>query len=75
MTDRQLDDLYNLCYSCIIDGGNDGEPMSYEDAEITLENWFEEGDEEIVSIIRGVDYRDFAKIYNNVLKQIHKKHC
>lgn len=75
MTDRQLDALYNLCYSCIIDGGCDGARMTCEDAEATLEAWFEEGDEEIVRIIRGVDYRDFANIYNDVLKQMHKKHC
>ena len=62
--------LENFCYSCIIDGCGEDKPMTVEDAEYNLENWIEEGDEEIVSVIRNVDARDFAKVYNRVLAEL-----
>lgn len=66
----KMKELENFCYSCIIDGCGDDKPMTVEDAEYNLENWIEEGDEEIVSVIRNVDARDFAKVYNRVLAEL-----
>lgn len=66
----KMKELENFCYSCIIDGGGEDKPMTVEDAEYNLENWIEEGDEEIVSVIRNVDARDFAKVYNRVLAEL-----
>ena len=73
MNKNQEQELYNFCYSCIIDGCGEDSLMTVEDAEYNLENWIEEGDEEIVSVIRNVDAYDFARIYNKVLKELHQK--
>lgn len=66
----KMKELENFCYSCIIDGCGEDKPMTVEDAEYNLENWIEEGDEEIVSVIKNVDARDFANVYNRVLAEL-----
>ena len=60
-------ELENFCYSCIIDGCGEDKLMTVEDAEYNLENWLEEGDEEIVSVIAHVDAMTLAETYNRVL--------
>jgi len=70
MTEERKAELYNLCYSCLIDGSSDDEPMTAEDAEYTLNAWREEGDEELCEIIEGVSGAELAEIYNDVLEQM-----
>lgn len=63
------DDLYNLCFSCLIDGCGEHQPITEEEAEYTLRCWKEEGCD--LPELDGVSAKEFADIWNQVFYQLH----
>ena len=65
------EDLHNLCYSFLIDQCGDAETITEKDARHTMNEWREEGDDEIIEIIEGVTPQYFAKVWNDVYYELN----
>lgn len=69
MTSRDLD---NFCFSCLIDGGTEHNPISIEEARYTLECWKEE-DSEIAADIAGLTPACLMRAWNAACKYLNHK--
>ena len=66
-------DLMNLCYSCLIDGTGEHNPITLEEAEYTLQCWREEGNE-LAEDTEGVSAERFMSAWNRVLSELSPCH-
>ena len=61
-------DVYNLAYSCLIDGTGSHKPITLAEASYTLQCWQEE-DSELMAM-DGLTPEAFMMAWNDVLKQL-----
>jgi len=64
------EDLLNWCYSCLIDGGGEHEPITLDDAAYTLECWRTE-DADVRKALEGVTPEAFMMAWNDVYYELH----
>lgn len=60
-------ELYNLVYSCLIDGCNESVPMTLEEAEYTISEWKAEGAE--FADAEWLTAENLMKAWNTVLEE------
>ncbi len=63
------DELYNLCFSCLIDGGGEHMPMTEKEAADLISEWQEEGCE--LAEVEGLNAADLSEVWNQVFYQLH----
>ena len=63
-------DLYNLAYSCLIDGCGEHKPITLAEASYTLQCWKAEGSEFMET--DGLTPEAFMMAWNEVLEQLHQ---
>ena len=61
--------LSNLCFSCLMDGGTEKEPITLEDAAETLEAWRAE-DPEILEGLEDVTPEQFRQAWNETVEYL-----
>lgn len=62
-------DLMNLCYSCLIDGTGEHEPITLEEAAYTLQCWQEEGNE-LAEDTKDLTAQEFMNAWNHVQAEL-----
>ena len=67
MTTKELE---NFCFSCLLDGGTEAEPITLKDAEYTLRCWKEEQNG-IAEDVSGLGTSEFMEAWNNVCNYLH----
>ena len=67
-------EVYNLAYSCLIDGAGEKGAMTPALAEYTIKCWRDEGSNELADT-PGLTPEAFAAAWNSVLEQFHANEC
>ena len=63
-------DVYNLAYSCLIDGCGEHKPITLEEASYTLQCWQTEGS--AIMETDGLTPEAFMMAWNEVLQQLRQ---
>ena len=64
-------DLYNLCFTCLLDSTNESRPTTEAEAAYNLDCWKKEGDPDILRIISGLSISDFVAAWNDVYSYLN----
>ena len=63
-----MDDLYNLCFCALLDGGTDHTPLTLEDAIYNMKNMQQDLDD----FPAGITPEQFMTAWNNTIKYLDR---